>query len=403
MKFIDIFNVKHGDFGVYYDIDHNYTCVLDCGTSQPNSCLHNTCLTPRKIIDIICNRISSSTNIKDILISHYHEDHFNGIGTFNKYGLPFFRNLYVPYIDFKANYAKQALYSFCLLKATSEVLQIPFTLKKRFSTLFLDNYAQKNIMLYRGNKLQEIKDGKGVNIEILWPLKHIYGESEELNKFIKNLESTLRKHDLVSAIKETKKYFYELQEQLDSIEFSSLNSFSKRKEELKEIDINKIFSIEKSKEKEDIKKAFRELRKAVKNYLDALSIVFRINNKLLWMGDITEEVLSILKQDLQGDIEYFKLPHHGTRDISSLNIRTSKFIVSISDGKHYQGNNYKPINQNNLEKAFKDNTIIFCTDGHRYCDNNSFLFYLWDYPISKISPFFKDVYCSRNTVVRIDL
>jgi hypothetical protein len=188
MKFIDIFNVKHGDFGVYFNTDQNYSCILDCGTSQPNSCLHTNCLTPGKLINLVSYQISSfsnSPNSRDILISHYHQDHFNGIRAFRKNGLPFFRKMYVPYIDFSATYSKQLLYSMCLLKATSELLKIPFTMMKSFYSLFLEKYAQKYIQLFRGNNIPEIKDSTGSVAKVIWPPKHIHdGKSEELSFFI---------------------------------------------------------------------------------------------------------------------------------------------------------------------------------------------------------------------------
>lgn len=413
MKLIDIFNVKHGDFGVYHDPEQNYICVLDCGTSQQNSCLHTGCLTPKRIINFIGHRISSSTSStskRDILISHYHQDHFNEIRAFKRYGLPFFRNMYVPYIDFKAGYTKQFLYSMCLLEATSEVLQIPFTSLQSFSSLFLEKYAQKYIKCHRGNILPEIKDSNGAVAKVLWPPRHFYDEeSKELKGFIDGLEDALRKHKLESAIEKTEKYFSKLQKQVNSRKFSSLDSDNqeqeKQEDEGKGMHINEIFSMEEYNEGKgikgdlkEIKAAFSKLRDAVKTFLNALSIVLRIDHKIVWMGDVTEEVLRILKQDLKGKFMYFKLPHHGTIDISNLNIRASKFVVSLSDGK-----NFKPINKENLKKALNDNTIILCTDGHRYCHNNSFPFYCWDYLPSGIYSFFEDVYCSRNTVVRIDL
>ena len=410
MKLIDTFNVKHGDFGVYHDIEQDYVCVLDCGTSQPNSCLHTGCLTPKRIINFVSHRISSSTSERDILISHYHQDHFNGISAFKKYGSPFFRNMYVPYMDFKADYTKQFLYSMCLLKATSDVLRIPFTLLQSFSSLFLEEYAKKYIRCHRGHSLREIKDSNGAVAEVLWPPSHIYNEeSKELKRFIDKLEGALRKHELRSAIEKTEKYLSELQEHISSREFSSLDSDNqeqeKQEDEDKGVHINEIFTMEEYNEGKgikgdlkEIKAAFSKLRGAVKTFLNALSIVLRIDHKIVWMGDVTEEVLRILKKDLNGKFMYFKLPHHGTIDITNLNLRASKFVVSLSDGK-----NFKPINKENLKKALNDNTIILCTDGHRYCHNNGFPFYCWDYLPSEIYSFFEDVYCSRNMVVRIDL
>lgn len=49
----------------------------------------------------------------------------------------------------------------CLLKATSEILRVLFTLLRRFSHLFLDNHTEKYIMLHGGDYLQDIIDNNG--------------------------------------------------------------------------------------------------------------------------------------------------------------------------------------------------------------------------------------------------
>jgi ribonuclease BN (tRNA processing enzyme) len=408
MKFIDIFNVKHGDFGVYYNTDQNYSCILDCGTSQPNSCLHTNCLTPSKLINLVSYQISSFSNSRDILISHYHQDHYNGIHEFKKYGLPFFRKMYVPYIDFTAKYSKQLLYSMCLLEATSDLLKIPFNMMKNFSSLFLEEYAQEKFTIHRKDILENIKDSTGSVAEVIWPPKQIYDrESKALCIFINRLESVLHKHELGNAIKKTKKYFSELEKQITQKKFSSLDSDNKNledQEENKTYDINEIScTMEYNEEKEktddskNIKAAFSKLRNAVKTFLNALSIVLKIDNKVIWMGDVTEEVLKILSKDIEGDYVYFKLPHHGTIDISHLNISTSKFVVSLSDG-----NKYKTININNIKKALDNCTYILCTDGHRNCYYNFFPFHHSELSHPILYPFCEKVYCSRNTVVRLD-
>jgi len=372
------FNVKHGDFGVYYNQNSKYSCVLDCGSSQLNSCLHTGCSTPRRVIDSVTNRIpffSSSINKRDILISHYHQDHFNGIRAFKKFGLPFFRNMFVPHIDFKANYSKQMLYSMCLLYTTSKFLKISFTPMKSFSSLFIEKYAKNYVKCHRGNIIKEIQNQNGIKAEVLWPPKFIYDEdSIELGEFIGKLEKALQENELTDAIEKTKKYLFEIEEQINSIEFGILDSNMREldnQEWKKAFELNEIFCLKKHKEEKDdshdIKDAFNDLRGAVKTFLNALSIVYRIDNKLVWMGDVTEKVLRILSQDLNGNYDYFKLPHHGTIDINCLNIKASKFIVSLSDGKRYH-----PINKENMKKALKDNSVILCTDGHRYCRKRSF-------------------------------
>lgn len=110
MKFIEIFNVKHGDFGVYHDLKKNYVCVLDCGSLQQNMRLHNSSLTPNDVIERESGKVASIP-MRDILISHYHGDHFSHVCKFKKYGMPFFQKMYIPYIDFTSSYGDRLLYS----------------------------------------------------------------------------------------------------------------------------------------------------------------------------------------------------------------------------------------------------------------------------------------------------
>ena len=112
----------------------------------------------------------------------------------------------------------------------------------------------------------------------------------------------------------------------------------------------------------------------------------------------TKEVITILNKYLKGDIEWFKLPHHGTIDISNLSIKSSKFLVSLSDGGQYTA-----INKKILEKACQDNTIILCTDGHKDCHNHFNPDFFYGYSASRPYPTLGGVYCFRNTIVSIDL
>ncbi len=369
MASIRVWNVKHGDLGVYSNRETAYSCMLDCGTTQPRSHLRTLPFaTPRLVIDYVAYRIASHGRVSDALVSHYHDDHYNGIGAFKRYGLPFFRNIYFPYINFKGDYARQILYSMCLLDVTSRIFDIPFTLLRKFSALFLDNYAHQNIMVGRGDYLPDIKDASGTIAEVLWPPLCISGRSKRLDNLIDKLKSSLKKQDLKTAIKETEHYFSQLHEKLLPKEFGRVIS---NRAELDEFQINDLISNENNSEntversrKED---AFDELKGAVKNHLDVLSIVFRVGASLLWMGDINERVLQILRRDFINNINYFKLPHHGTIDVSSMSLKASKYIVSIADGKHYGGKRYRPMLEKNLSKASYDRTQILCTDCHRQC------------------------------------
>lgn len=395
MASIRVWNVKHGDLGVYSNRETAYSCMLDCGTTQPKSHLRTLPFaTPRIVIGYVADRIASHGRVRDALVSHYHDDHYNGIGAFKRYGLPFFRNIYIPYINFRGDYARQIVYSMCLLDVSSRIFNIPFTLLRKFSGLFLDNYAHQNIMVGRGDYLSDIKDALGAIAEVLWPPIYIFGRSKRLDKLIDNLIRSLNKQDLKTAINETEHYFSQLHEKLLSTEFGRAIS---NRVELGEFQIHDLISDENNNEntlersrKED---AFKKLKGAVKDHLDALSIVFRVSGSLLWVGDVNETVLQILGRDLKNDVKYFKLPHHGTIDVSSLSLKASKYVVSIADGKHYGGRRYRPMRLANLAKASNDQTQILCTDGHRGCEKS----YL-SMPFGA-----KEFPCSRHTKIMFNL
>lgn len=378
MPQVRFLNVKHGDFGIFED--NNYICILDCGTSQPNSYLKvYPCLTPKLVISHEVNRIKQNKPncIIDVLISHYHEDHYNGLGLFKKFGIVF-RHMYVPYIDFTASYTKEVLYAMCLMQATAEVLRIPFTLLRQYHKLFTENYAGRIFQVSRGNKIPFIKDSAGNVAEILWPPKNIYDkDSKTLKKFIKGLEKELRKYDLSKAIEIANKYFEELNEKLIKlIERKIITEWKETNE--KELDELSIMNIDDLLSKDEdmnekhcddsVRNAFNRLKMAVRNYMNALSIVFRVGKSLVFMGDITEKVLQILSKDLAGDYIYIKLPHHGTESIHPLqNTRAKFFVISLSDGRHYRGKFYKPVHWSIISKARQNGTIILCTDGHKNC------------------------------------
>jgi len=307
-------NVKHGDFGIFED--NNYICILDCGTSQPNSYLKiYPCLTPKLVISHEVNRIKQNKPncIIDALISHYHEDHYNGLGLFKKFGIVF-RYMYVPYIDFTASYTKQVLYAMCLMQATAEVLRIPFTLLRQYHKLFTENYAGRIFQVSRGNKISFIKDSEGNVAEILWPPKNIYDkDSKTLKKFIKSLEKELRKYDLSKAIEIANKYFEELNENLTKLIERKIitewkDTTEKELDELSIINIDDLLSKDEDMNEkhcdDSVRNAFNRLKMAVRNYMNALSIVFRVGKSLVFMGDITEKVLQILSKDLAGDYIY---------------------------------------------------------------------------------------------------
>lgn len=391
MPYMEIYNVKHGDFGVYYDLEKDYACVIDCGTSQPNDLLKLSLMTPKDIIASVARNLGKF-NKRDILITHLHEDHYNGIAAFRRSKEPFFRNMFIPYIDPKQDYTKTMFLAMELLDMFSTFFKVPFTVLKNFKELFSGKYSKDVIPIYQGVILDDISSERG-NAQVLWP-PMFKGDSKKLKYTVDRFKKTLEEHNLSKIIDIAEEKFYSDMEYLSlslreysnfihnkyhfdtyNIESVELNYIDKyiEGEELGEISefkdedeliLSKLKKrgIEKAEAQEAIIRSYWKLKKQLKNILDALSIVFHIDHDIILFGDITERILYLLNKDIHDEYKVIKLPHHGTRDISFLNTKADCFVVSISDGRKY-----KPIDIRNIKKALKDRSIILCTDGHRIC------------------------------------
>ncbi len=365
MNYINIFNVKHGDFGIFHD-QGNYMCILDCGSSQSKSGLKTACTTPVNLIDLVSTNFINYKH-KELLISHYHDDHYNCINAFNKISqTPVFENMYLPYIKFEGKYFHdenkligQINYSYCLLNSLTSSIKPPFKTFKNYQNLFKNKYAINHIYLHKNYQFKGNSSYFNKSVKVLWPPQYAEKKSYKLDKVIKDIEESLKKNDKNGIIQKAKIIFNNSIIEIDNNMDSSESNIDEYIDDFKYV---------KPEEKEKvIPDSYKILKNALQGVLDALSIVLEFDNNLLWMGDITNNVLLYISGDFKKKYKYIKLPHHGTRDFSVINTKASKYIVSLSDGKHYSGKEYQPIFEKNIDKASNDNSIILCTDGHKDC------------------------------------
>ena len=167
---LEIYNVKHGDFGIYYG-NNGYFCVLDCGSSQRQSKFRNSNDTPLIMVNNIINNNKLKSPKNEILISHFHEDHYNMAGLFcinNK-----FDNIYLPFINTRFKYIRLAIYGHCLhhFLSNSE-LNVKFKANESIINLFNGKYATKKTLLSKGMEVDSITDSNGNKAKVLWPPKN---------------------------------------------------------------------------------------------------------------------------------------------------------------------------------------------------------------------------------------
>ncbi len=360
---IELYNVKHGDFGIYFN--ENYQCFLDFGSLQKERPLNiDNTETPLNIFNTIIAS-QPDNNERDLLVSHYHKDHFNFID--NLIRPQFFRRLYVPQIDLTEKSNRGMLYSEYLI--TYIDLKYNTGKKDSFIDLISGKHYSDFCPLWEGKTLPDIIDKSGNKAQILWPPRN-YKTKVKFWRLAKGLEKKLKKNDYnkndLNSLWDFFNEYYpnRIYNKNEDIEiYKKVINSSEYKNRYNEL----ITNIPKDRDKKfeltpELEEYSKELRNKLKNYLDSFSIAMKLGNKILLTGDIKDQnILRHINNKISNSMEFIKIPHHGTVDISQLK-RSKNYIASLSEI-------YDPIHKNNLRIINSNNTIstLYCTDCRINC------------------------------------
>lgn len=292
-----------------------------------------------------------------VLITHFDEDHYNGFLNFYNSKIHLDK-LYLPYyfyLKHPQKYKTGQVYQGAI--ATSLYL---FLLNKTkhlatFHKLFLsicksiaNNQisAQDIIPLYRGNTFKL----NSATFEVLWP-PHNEIVSKELNYYNEQLHNIIVKYshqeiDLVNnVIGQYLKAISVIYNSFSSEDISSKNEDFKTMEEAlgiayQELEESRRYFLGVLKSKSD-QSCVSTLNNAQYEYLcdmNACSTVFQNGNEALFTGDITKEVISLLKTEKRIESKYkvLKVPHHGTSAYYSADLPLADHYIISNAGQKYK-------------------------------------------------------------------
>ena len=339
------------DFGI-----HRNSKVIVAGafsSSRRRDVVHNT----------IADEIVKLSGTKNLLITHYHEDHISGLLYMKEasYVSPIFNTVYLP--DIWSFPSAKNIVTLLLLENLLDYYEVG-----RFSLLefvrFLCTGVKNVELLHRG----KVFDDK--NFVALWPDPDIVGKSAKL---------LLEKLELGFADALT-----ELAEQLIDVVLDL--SFREQNDELKEHNLGKIENLEVRLKNINLEvwlskiPVHGENRKKIKDFGNEISIVFqnwrRSNKNMLFTGDLNSKYLSMIAKNYHKRVrmhktyKYIKIPHHGTVGSAKSHyfdfLQYKPKILMFPSGK-CRGDSYK------ICEEYKDVITTMAATGRIkvYCSNSN--------------------------------
>lgn len=285
--------------------------------------------------------------IETFVLSHFHEDHYNGLFLDDVYLKHSFDNLkYVYYqgipiiVDEQGNNIHTKFLSYLMamnhyilgdksgVASADLISRLKQLCRKSFS------YAP----LFKGDTFTQ----NNRKYEVLWPPRRIE-EIEifaKIKKAIEDFETAKKENGELSKLAEKYKDVAEkyarnsenTDEQKCEYPNESMQKVEQNREPNNETVENK--EVNKKDLPEFVQKANESLRKAAND----LSLAFKsIDNDLLFFGDLETNQINILCDELKGqDFKVFVTPHHGTHAGAKMKQISSKIALS-SVGKLYNG------------------------------------------------------------------
>ena len=299
MRLIRIADIGDGLSGGIYTHLHKWI-QIDCGSQQSSQEAYEKGM--------------AYNNPSYFMLSHFHTDHYNGLFTGiqqnDKYDIEEVIMPILPQFKERTEYLK------CLFAVNIRMLGgSSGSMDYDFLTLMgkLSNQVTKYKRVKKGD---EIVLG-GEHFQILWP------------------PETLNQEDILSSVKQAIEKFNNAKEEdkvLGEI-YDSLNDSGVIKSYLNnenfEIDSN-LDQLEVIVKREDIPDSTKEANKGLRKIANRISLGFRSDSKLLFLGDMEaneiNQVISELRKEERLHFNVLMTPHHGThwgKEMQNLSIETA--------------------------------------------------------------------------------
>ncbi|NMD00212.1 MAG: hypothetical protein GYA62_10885 [Bacteroidales bacterium] len=289
----------------FYDFNFH----IDCGGDKNRY--------KKAYLNLLCN------NPKVFILSHFHSDHYNALVYAKNKKLPNanIEKLYFPRIPESVKEKEHFLK--CLF-----VMNF-ITLGDVTGSMELDLINLIQSLSDRTINFKPVSQGDIIEngIEILWPPKDIlmYGKdvNKEVIKAIEEFETVKENNEFLKEIYKiinVDTYFREW-----SSEYRN-NYFESKMRYYKEID-------------EKTKKKIKKLNKTFRKVANYFSLAFRLDNDILFMGDLEESDIGIILENIEKDDNHYRVlitPHHGTHWNDNFYKFQFKYAIS-SEGSKYFG------------------------------------------------------------------
>lgn len=372
---LKMYEVNFGEAILFKDNAEDF--MIDCGAKFGGRGKEAAC----KICPDLVNQK------KTLLITHFDEDHYNGVLELNKCGRVKFDHIYLPLYIKKPN--KNLISTWDFFKDTIRVLAYLKILgrPKKLDTLQnlfislpqLVNCISDISCIGRGDHFYCV----GKEFSVLWPekkepthfkiyateLKNIVNEfnnstdritdfSEELSNIVENYVNAFINIYVVYAENGQEQEivhregFFQLMEELERT-FMRLGEIS--------IKINN----------ENIKKRVASIQSTKIRNMNECSIVFH-NEEVLMLGDISKRIYKqVISKDTYKQYKVIKIAHHGTKAYYCNNVANSKrYIVSNSGNDKTNWKICDNYEKNYPQKMICTNTrVVKCASITNTCSN----------------------------------
>lgn len=358
---LTIHNVGFGDFFLLSDEQEH--CFVDCGGRRKAEV---SALALQAI-----ERLGAKKSLKGV-VTHFHNDHYNGYRDLSNHKSGLFDQLLLPYIvvDEQANrpvIIEMAAYFYTFLSPNTQTWQVSANILNALGDLS---------RIAKNNNIRFVSTGDEFSIgskqfEVLWPDREMLFD-ENLKRYLYELDEKTGDMLRWRDVREQLRYSYI--RWLDSQ--SNVETLGSLVEE-QEVIISQLDDIRESQVQEGNQRIIsNSLRyhgtKLFSSSNNSTSIVFHEkrehcedDNFVLMTGDVEKRIIDEkLRDRFDNSYHILKAPHHGTDNHYSNNLPQAKNIM-ISTGAR---TNYGKISENYRLHCEQD-APRYCTGGNNWCEN----------------------------------
>lgn len=317
-------NVKFGDCSLIYE-DKDFL-LIDCGSCNAGG-------VPKMkrgkfaYSQIASDIINNNNKMRNLMISHFDSDHFNGILEIpNTYR---FDNTYLPYsiIDGHTIFSE----TIGLLLAIAPNRSWGFQLSRQIVDLFikLSKISKKITFVKRGDIINLGKE----KINILWPeIEKIYPNMISINDNL-DIPVSLEWSNLIDSFSNAFDLYIvnlHLENAYSSREY--IIGFEQAYENLLSAHNNFINGSNYLNNKDSIQKfCYAKYHKLIKS-INATSIICDCKEHFISLGDAPKEVIEYLKDDYNSIYNVVKIQHHATKKYYTKSTPNGKIYILSNGG-----------------------------------------------------------------------